>query len=224
MPKELSQPDLLYYLFSFYGDVERVKIIRKKQNCALVEFATASFAAVARDHLDNTTILGETIAVTFSRFDRVSLPSEFGQEDDELTKDYNGPTYESCKRYATEDLKKLNMKYIVPPTCTLHVNNIPVGKSPNNIKETFESYGFPVLDCIGVPVRKSKKAEDEQSGVPRMYCYLEMRSLDDAILGLTQLSSPSGLRISFSRESVESLRQAAADKGQAILTEDQVPE
>ena len=65
--QELNQTDFLFYLFSFYGDVERVKVIRRKQNCALVEFSTATFAAGARDHLDNTTLLGETIAVTFSR-------------------------------------------------------------------------------------------------------------------------------------------------------------
>ena len=65
-----------------------------------------------------------------------------------------------------------------------------MGKSPDDVKQTFENYGFPVLDCIGVPIRLSKKAQDAQSGVPRMYCYLEMRSLDDAVLGLAQLSTP----------------------------------
>jgi hypothetical protein len=47
--------------------VERVKITRRSPSCALVEFATATFAAVARDFLDSTPLLGETIAVTFSR-------------------------------------------------------------------------------------------------------------------------------------------------------------
>ena len=63
----MNQTDFLFYLFSLYGDVERVKITRKKPSCALVEFSTATFAAVARDHLDNTPLLGENIAVTFSR-------------------------------------------------------------------------------------------------------------------------------------------------------------
>jgi hypothetical protein len=92
------------------------------------------------------------------------------------------------------------------------------------VKKNFEDYGFPVLDCIGVPLRLTKKAQESHSGVPRMFCYLEMRSLDDAILGLTQLSSPSGLRISFSRESVGSLRQSSAEKGLEILTGNQLPQ
>jgi hypothetical protein len=32
------------------------------------------------------------------RFERVSMPSEFGQENDDLTKDYTGPAYQACKR------------------------------------------------------------------------------------------------------------------------------
>ena len=32
----------------------------------------------------------------------------------------------SVFRYATEELKKLNMRNIVKPTCTLHVGNIQV--------------------------------------------------------------------------------------------------
>ncbi len=51
----------------------------------------------------------------------------------------------------------------------------------------FEDYGFTVLDCIGIPVRMSKKAQ-ETNVSPRMFCYLEMGSLDDAVLGLSQLS------------------------------------
>ena len=98
-----------------------------------------------------------------------------------------------------------------------------MGKSPDDVKQTFENYGFPVLDCIGVPIRLSKKAQDAQSGVPRMYCYLEMRSLDDAVLGLAQLSTPSGFRVSFSRESVEGIRQVAQSKGTEVLTGSQLP-
>ena len=44
----ICMPDLLFNLFSFYGDVERIKILRRKTTCALVEFSTATFAAIAR--------------------------------------------------------------------------------------------------------------------------------------------------------------------------------
>ena len=42
-----------YRIFSFYGDVVRVKILpHKTPDVALVEFETATQACIARNHLD----------------------------------------------------------------------------------------------------------------------------------------------------------------------------
>jgi len=98
VPQAICQPDLLYNLFSFYGDVERVKILRRKSNCALVEFTTATFACIARDHLDQVSIRGETLVATFSRFDRVRMPQEIGLPPDVNTQDFSGPEYQKFKR------------------------------------------------------------------------------------------------------------------------------
>ena len=88
----------MYNLFSFYGDVERVKILRRKTNCALVEFTTSSFACIARDHLDQSLIRGELLVVTFSRFDRVRMPHEIGLPPDDNTQDFSGPEYQKLRR------------------------------------------------------------------------------------------------------------------------------
>jgi len=224
VPKELNQTTFLFHLFSLYGDVERVKIPRRKTTCAMVEFTTASFDAIARDFLDTTPLTGENIAVTFSRFERVSMPAEFGFDNDDLTADFSSVQFQPCKRFATEELKKLNMKKIVKPTSKLHVGNIPVGKSPNDIMKMFEDYGFTVLDCIGVPIRMTKKALESANAAPRMFCYLEMGSLGDAILGVAQLGSPGGVRISFSRDSVETVRKSCQENGLTFLTGHQLPQ
>ena len=47
-------------MFSFYGDVERVKMMTRRSVCALVEFSTATFACIARDYLDQ---VGSTIGL-----------------------------------------------------------------------------------------------------------------------------------------------------------------
>ena len=133
---------MLYNLFSFYGDVERVKILRKKNNCALVEFSTATFACIARDHLDQSTIRGERLVVTFSRFDRVRMPQEIGLPPDDNTQDFSGTEHQKFKRfvvfelldcrnsllyrYWTEELKKNNMRKIIAPTSTIHVSGVQV--------------------------------------------------------------------------------------------------
>ncbi len=65
---------------------------------------------------------------------------------------------------------------------------LKVGKCPDDVREMFESHGFTVLDCIGIAIRSAKKKPDTSDAMPRIFCYVEMGSLDDAILSLTQLS------------------------------------
>ena len=50
---------LILTVFSFYGDVTKVKILPHKQNVALVEFETATMACIARDHLDQVQMKGK---------------------------------------------------------------------------------------------------------------------------------------------------------------------
>ena len=117
---------MLYNIFSFYGDVERVKIIRRANSCALIEFTTATFACIARDHMDGVSLRGQNLAVTFSRFDRVRMPQEINMPPDDCTKDFSGPEYGKFKRYRTEDLKKNNMRKIIEPSSTIHISGIQV--------------------------------------------------------------------------------------------------
>ena len=126
LPDCICQPDLLYNIFSFYGDVERIRLIRRDNSCALIEFTTATFACLARNHLDGRSLRGNTLMVTFSRYDRVRLPSETGQVDTGDTKDFSGSEYDKYKRYRSEDLKKNNMRKITEPTSTVHISGIPV--------------------------------------------------------------------------------------------------
>ena len=117
---------MIYNIFSFYGDVERIKIIRRANSCALIEFTTATFACIARDHLDQASLRGEKLVVTFSKYDRVRLPHEAGLPADGNTKDFSGREYDKYKRYRTEDLKKNNMRKIIEPTSTIHIGGIQV--------------------------------------------------------------------------------------------------
>ena len=54
---------------------------------------------LSRDHLDGTTLKGETLVVTFSRFDRVRMPHEANLPPDDMTKDFSGKQFEKYKRY-----------------------------------------------------------------------------------------------------------------------------
>ena len=78
IPLNIAQPRNLFNLFSLFGDVVRVKILRNKLSTALVEFSTATFAMIARNHMDQCPIDGGRgrLTVSFARFDRIKTPRE----------------------------------------------------------------------------------------------------------------------------------------------------
>ena len=51
-----------------------------------------------RDHLDGTTLKGETLVCTFSRFDRVRMPYEANLPADDMTKDFSGEQFKKYRR------------------------------------------------------------------------------------------------------------------------------
>lgn len=223
IPQDICHPDLLYNLFSFYGDVDRIKVLRRKTNCALIEFSTATFAAIARDHLDNTAVRGENMVATFSRFDRVRLPEEIGLPRDENTKDYTGAEYNKFKRYWNEDMKKNNMRKIIKPTTTVHIGGLKTGQSPNEVRRLFESAGLSVYDCVGVAV-KTKVKEGEAKPAPgtgRMFAYLQFGSVDDGVIGLAQYGNSAGMRISFAKDDLATLKKNCVEKKLSIIEGDQ---
>ncbi len=165
----VAQPTALFNLFSFYGDVSRVKILRTKLNVALVEFSTATMAAIARDHLDGCVVSGKKIVVSFSKFDKVAtstflgslhvklnklpifqihLPKDCNREDDGYTQDFSGHAFERLRRFGKPALVKSNLKRITKPTSCVHVANVPAHMSISDVKEHFESRGLQVFAYI----------------------------------------------------------------------------
>ena len=42
---------------------------------------------------------GETLCITFSKYEKVRMPEEFGQPPDANTKDFSGEEFQKFKRY-----------------------------------------------------------------------------------------------------------------------------
>ena len=87
VPPEIAKPKPLFHLFSFYGDVVRIKILpHKTPDVALVEFETATQACIARNHLDQVQMKDHKLVVSFSRFGEIrASPGDEG-----LMKDFTG--------------------------------------------------------------------------------------------------------------------------------------
>lgn len=214
----IAGPECLYNLCSIYGDVLTVRILAHKPDCALVEFTSASFAHIARENLDNMEVKGNKMVVSFSRYDTIKLP----EVPDDNIKEFGNEEYVKLRRYKSEELKSSNMKKIVAPSATLHVGNCPPEFSPNDLKDIFIESGLKVTDVIGIAKRTvtRKKETDNPS---RMFCYIEFADVDEALLGLAQVANSNGIRLTFSKDTIEKIKKGYEEKSIPLVEGDDVP-
>jgi len=217
LPKELTAPEALFNLFSFYGEVERIKVMRRRAECALIEFKTATFAAIARDYLDNLVYRGQQLVVSFSKFDRVQLPHESRNPHDGIIQDFSGPAYQASKRYSTVDMMKRGMKKICKPSKTIHIGGVDVNKTPAQLSaKMLEVGGVTVVDCIGIELKKVRKGVQVKGD--KMSGYVEFGSVDEAIYVMSKLGNTPGMRLSFTSDTIEGMKSSFADSKIKITT------
>ena len=210
VPLEIAQPRAIFHLFSFYGDVNRVKILPHKLNVALVEFRTATMACIARNFLDQVQVKDHKLVVSFSKFGEIRMPenpSEAG-----FTEDFRGPEFRVLQRYAKDEIMSVNLKRLCKPSSCLHINNMPQGFSADKVKQLFVNAGVSVLDIIAV--RKKKERESPPNAPSRAMVFVQVKNQSDALIGMALLGGsaacpavPAGFRISFSETTVKTERE-----------------
>ena len=184
LPIDISRPRALFHLFSFYGDVARVKILPDKVTVALVEYETATMACIARNNLDQLQIHDKKLVVSFSRFGTIKKP----EIADGLTEDYTGAEFKKLHRFCQDDLMAVNLKRICRPTSCLHVNNMQQGYTTDKIKELFENCGLEVLDIVAV--KKVKERKEQGPNAPsRAMVFVQLKNPADALIGLALVLS-----------------------------------
>ncbi|XP_028749873.1 polypyrimidine tract-binding protein 1-like [Peromyscus leucopus] len=182
---EKVTPQSLFILFGAYGNVQRVKILYKKKENALVQMANGSQAELALRHLNGHKLHGKSLCIVLSKHRSVKLPRE-GKEDQDLTKDYvNSPLH----RFRKPGSK--NFQNIFPPTATLHLSNLPTSVLEEDLKKLFSSGGGSVKAFKFFP--KDRKM-----------ALIRMGSVEEAIQALVELhgyalGQSNHLRVSFSR-------------------------
>ena len=124
LPKGVT-PDIIFRLFSLYGNVQKVKIMYKKRDTALVEYEDYLQANNARFFLNGCPLFGSNIDVNKSTCQTIKMsfsPAEYYGSTDEssLIKDY---THSNEHRYKVAWSKNFNN--IAPTSDTLHISNLP---------------------------------------------------------------------------------------------------
>ncbi|NWV16958.1 PTBP1 protein, partial [Origma solitaria] len=185
---ERVTPQCLFILFGVYGDVQRVKILFKKKDNALVQMADGNQAQLAMSHLNGQKLHGKPIRITLSKHQTVQLPRE-NQEDHGLTKDYGTSPLHRFKKPGSK-----NFQNIFPPSATLHLSNIPPSVTEEDLKLLFSSNGGMV---------KGFKFFQKD----RKMALIQMGSVEEAIQSLIDLHNHDlgenhHLRVSFSKSTI----------------------
>ena len=79
-----------------------------------------------------------------------------------------------------------------------------------------------VIDCIGVSIKKkTKEGEVESKNSPKMFCYVQFGSVDDGLLGMAHYANSVGMRISFAKDNLETLKKNCIEKNLPLIMGEQ---
>lgn len=189
---EKASPEVLFVLFGVYGDVLRVKILFKKKDTALIQFASHQQAEFARVNLNGCPLYGRDLNVASSKYMSIQMPRE--EEGKELTRDFTGSELHRYKG------KALNPRHMNRPSAVLHVANIAPETSEQELSELFQP-------ASSVPV----VVEFFQTS--RNQAYVALGNVAEGVNAVIHYHNHKlrdyPLRVSFSPKSPEALAAAA---------------
>ncbi|RWS30754.1 heterogeneous nuclear ribonucleoprotein L-like protein [Leptotrombidium deliense] len=175
----------LFNLFCLYGNVVRVKFLKSKEGCAMVQMGDPVAVERCINSLNNLTFFGKKMQLSYSKqafLNDVQQPFEL-QDGTPSFKDFMG---NRNNRFTNPEAASKNR--IAPPAKVLHFFNAPHGMTDDEIISIFKSTGGPVAS--GVKLFQSK-TERSSSGL------IQFESVAEAVEALVlcnhiSIPNPSG--------------------------------
>lgn len=162
----------VFNLFCLYGNVVRIKFLKTKEGCAMVQMGDALAVERAVSNLNNTTFFGAKMQLGFSKqafLADVANPYQLPDGTPSF-QDFMGS---KNNRFINPEMASKNR--IQPPSKILHFFNTPPGLEAEDIETLFTNQGSPKPKCVKM---FPSKTERSSSGL------IEFESLSDALEGL----------------------------------------
>lgn len=179
----------LFWIFGNYGDVSRIKLVKdnenKLRNIAFIEFYTATFAAIAREMLDQTCIYDEKLNVSFSNYEKIRSEEECGFPSNGKwrIRSFDEPQFSRYRRYETEDKIGENWRRcLVKPRVTLCSFDKNIEFSAAQLKQHLKESGIDVVDSL--TLEKMTYGSHEKS----RKIILEFDNISDSMMAMTRLA------------------------------------
>ncbi|KJP88929.1 hypothetical protein AK88_01423 [Plasmodium fragile] len=151
IPKDYTDVHKLFNLFSVYGFVSRIKILREKPDSALIQYAGYLFASVAQECLQHAKVGDQVLELHFSKILDIRIAPQ-----QKKIESYKAKTFSSYdQRYLLADQAKY-IKGACKPTKTLFISNVSEEVTEECMMNLFMKYG-EIKKIKIQPVKEGKK-------------------------------------------------------------------
>ncbi|XP_039138281.1 polypyrimidine tract-binding protein homolog 3-like isoform X1 [Dioscorea cayenensis subsp. rotundata] len=158
-PEKIDE-DKLFNLFSIYGNIVRIKLLRNKPDHALVQMGDGFQAELALHFLKGAFLLGKRLEVNFSKYPNITQAPD--------TREYAGSP---LNRYNNNAVK--NYRYCCSPTKMIHVSALPQDITEEELVTHLEEHGT-ILNTKLFEVNGKKQAlimfENEEQATEALVC------------------------------------------------------
>ncbi|KAI3981569.1 hypothetical protein MKX01_007489 [Papaver californicum] len=120
--------DKLFNLFSIYGNIIRIKLLRNKPDHALVQMGDGFQAELAVHFLKGAMLFGKRMEVNFSKFPTITTAPD--------THEYSNSNLNRFNRNASK-----NYRYCCSPTKMIHLSTLPQEITEEEIVAHLEEHG-----------------------------------------------------------------------------------
>lgn len=120
--------DKLFNLFSLYGNIVRIKLLRSKPDHALVEMSDGFQAELAVHFLKGATLFGKRLEVNFSKYPNITPSPD--------THDYQNSNLNRFNRNVAK-----HYRYCCSPTKMIHLSSIPEDITEEELIDLMEEHG-----------------------------------------------------------------------------------
>ncbi|XP_047969454.1 polypyrimidine tract-binding protein homolog 3-like [Salvia hispanica] len=120
--------DKLFNLFSIYGNIIRIKLLRNKPDHALVQLGDGFQAELAVHFLKGAMLFGKRLEVNFSKHPNITTGAD--------THEYSNSNLNRFNRNAAK-----NYRYCCSPTKMIHISTLPPDVTEEEIVNHLEEHG-----------------------------------------------------------------------------------
>ncbi|KAK1431300.1 hypothetical protein QVD17_07756 [Tagetes erecta] len=152
--------DKLFNLFSLYGNIVRIKLLRNKPDHALVQMGDGFQAELAVHFLKGATLFGKRLEVNFSKHPNITMGAE--------THEYLNSNLNRFNRNAAK-----NYRYCCSPTKMIHLSTLPQDVTEDEIISHLEEHGS-IINTKVFEMNGKKQAlvlfENEEQATEALVC------------------------------------------------------